>query len=69
MIVCIDTNSPVQLFGKKSRFRAIAVALMGGQIELALSTAILLECERPRAYGAGGSSLTTHESPASSGGA
>ena len=45
MIVCIDTNSLVQLFGKKSRFRAIAVALMGGQIELALSTAILLEYE------------------------
>lgn len=45
MIVCIDTNSLVQLFGKKSRFRAIAVALMGGQVELALSTAILLEYE------------------------
>ena len=45
MTVCIDTNSPVQLFGKKSRFQAIAVARMGGQIELALSTAILLEYE------------------------
>ena len=45
MIVCIDTNSLVQLFGKKSRFRAIALALMDGRIELALSTAILLEYE------------------------
>lgn len=45
MIVCIDTNSLVQLFGKKSRFRAIAVALMGGRLELAVSTAILLEYE------------------------
>ncbi len=45
MIVCIDTNSLVQLFGKKSPFRAIAVALMDGRIELAVSTAILLEYE------------------------
>ena len=45
MTVCIDTNSLIQLFGKRSRFRAIAVALMDGRIELALSTAILLEYE------------------------
>ena len=45
MIVCIDTNSLVQLFGKKAPFRAIAVALMDGRIELAVSTAILLEYE------------------------
>lgn len=45
MIVCIDTNSLVQLFGKKSPFRAIAVALMDGRFDLAVSTAILLEYE------------------------
>ena len=45
MTVCIDTNSLVQLFGKRSRLRAIAVALMGARIELAVSSAILLEYE------------------------
>jgi len=45
MTVCIDTNSLIQLFGKRSRFRSIAVALMDGRIELAVSTAILLEYE------------------------
>ena len=48
MIVCIDTNSLVQLFGKKSPFRAIAVALMDGRIEIAVSTAILLEYEESK---------------------
>ena len=45
MIVCIDTNSLVQLFGKRSPYRAIVVALMSGRIELAVSSAILLEYE------------------------
>jgi len=45
MIVCIDTNSLIQLFGKRSRFRSIVVALMDGRFELAVSTAILLEYE------------------------
>ena len=40
MIVCIDTNAFVQLFGKHSRFRVIAAALMGARIELAVSSAI-----------------------------
>ena len=48
MIVCIDTNSLVQLFGKKSPFRAIAVALMDGRIDLAVSKAILLEYEESK---------------------
>ena len=45
MIVCIDTNSLVQLFGKRSPYRAIVVAVMSGRIELAVSSAILLEYE------------------------
>ena len=45
MIVCIDTNSLVQLFGKRSPYRAIVVAAMSGRIELAVSSAILLEYE------------------------
>ena len=45
MIVCIDTNSLVQLFGKKSPVRAIAIALMDGRNEFAVSTAILLDYE------------------------
>ncbi len=45
MTVCIDTNALIQLFGKRSRFRAIAVAVMDGHVELAVSTSILLEYE------------------------
>jgi putative PIN family toxin of toxin-antitoxin system len=45
MIVCIDTNSLVQLFGKRSPFRAIAAAMLDARIELAVSSAILLEYE------------------------
>ncbi len=45
MTVCIDTNSLLQLFGRRSRYRVIAVELMNGRIELAVSTAILLEYE------------------------
>lgn len=45
MIVCIDTNSLIQLFGKRSPFRAIAVAVLDARIELAVSSAILLEYE------------------------
>ena len=43
MTVCIDTNTLIQLFGKRSRFRAITVALMDGRIELAVSNSIVLE--------------------------
>jgi putative PIN family toxin of toxin-antitoxin system len=45
MTVCIDTNSFVQFFGKRSRFRVIATAVMDARIELAVSSAILLEYE------------------------
>ena len=45
MTVCIDTNTLIQLFGKRSRLRAIAVAVMEGRIGLGVSTAILLEYE------------------------
>jgi uncharacterized protein len=45
MIVCIDTNSIVQLFGKRSPYRAIVLELTRGRIELAVSSAILLEYE------------------------
>ena len=45
MTVCIDTNALIKLFGKRSRFRAIAVAVMDGRIEVAVSTPILLEYE------------------------
>ena len=45
MTVCVDTNTLIQLFGKRSRFRAIAVAVMDGRIEVAVSTPILLEYE------------------------
>ena len=54
MTVCIDTNAFVQLFGKRSRFRGIATALMDARIQLAVSSAILLEYEEVAAamYGA-----------------
>lgn len=45
MTVCIDTNSFVQPFGRRSRFRVIAEALLDGRIEPAVSGAILLEYE------------------------
>ena len=55
MTVCIDTNSLIQLFGRRSRYRDIAVELMNGRIALAVSTAILLEYEEVAAalYGPG----------------
>jgi putative PIN family toxin of toxin-antitoxin system len=45
MTVCIDTNSFVQPFSRRSRFRVIAEALLDGRIEPAVSGAILLEYE------------------------
>ncbi len=45
MIVCIDTNVLVQLFGAKSPYPEIKAALAGGRITLAVSTDILLEYE------------------------
>ena len=50
MTVCIDTNSFVQLFGKRSRFRVIAEALLGGRLELTVSSAILLEYQSLRKF-------------------
>lgn len=45
MIVCIDTNVLVQLFGAKFPYPEIKAALAGGRIALAISTDILLEYE------------------------
>ncbi len=45
MIVCIDTNVLVQLFGAKAPYHEIKAALTGGRITLAVSTDILLEYE------------------------
>lgn len=45
MTVCIDTNSLIQLFGRRSRFRPIIIAVMDGRIEFAVSNAIRLEYE------------------------
>jgi len=45
MRVCIDTNSLLPLFGSRSPFADIKNALLTGSMELAVSTAILLEYE------------------------
>src|SRR5213594_3560804 len=45
MRVCIDTNVLVQLFGRNEAGRPIRDSLLGGRIELAVSTEILLEYE------------------------
>jgi putative PIN family toxin of toxin-antitoxin system len=45
MRVCIDTNSLLPLFGSRSTFADIKNALLTGSLELAVSTAILLEYE------------------------
>ncbi|MGB8354491.1 MAG: putative toxin-antitoxin system toxin component, PIN family [Chthoniobacteraceae bacterium] len=45
MIICLDTNVLVQIFGKQQPFQPILHALMGGRLTLAVSTEILLEYE------------------------
>ena len=43
MRVCIDTNALLQLFGQNQDALPIRRALLGGRLELAVSTEILLE--------------------------
>jgi len=45
MRVCLDTNTLLQIFGRTQPFRPIKDAMARGRIELAVSTAILLEYE------------------------
>jgi putative PIN family toxin of toxin-antitoxin system len=45
MIICIDTNVLVQLFGRHEAGRPLRMALLNGDIDLALSNEILLEYE------------------------
>ncbi|MEY3608937.1 MAG: hypothetical protein RLZZ447_1725 [Verrucomicrobiota bacterium] len=45
MRICLDTNSLLPLFGTRSSFVELRNALLTGQLELALSTEILLEYE------------------------
>lgn len=45
MIVVLDTNALIQLFGRASPFVSIQDALLGGSLHLAASTPILLEYE------------------------
>jgi len=45
MRVCLDTNVWLRLFGRTDSLREIRQALMEGRLELALSTAVLLEYE------------------------
>ena len=45
MRVCFDTNCLLPIFGKRSPFADIKNALVAGTLELAVSTAILLEYE------------------------
>jgi len=45
MRVCLDTNSLLPLFGNRSHLADIKNALLTGDLELAVSKAILLEYE------------------------
>ncbi len=45
MRVCLDTNSLLPLFGSRSPFGDIKNALLTGDLELAVSTPILIEYE------------------------
>ncbi len=45
MIVVLDTNALLQIFGSKSPFSPIRRALQNGRLKLAVSTPILLEYE------------------------
>ena len=45
MRVCLDTNSLLPLFGARSQFADLRNQLLTGELELAVSTEILLEYE------------------------
>lgn len=45
MIIVLDTNALVQVFGARSPFLALQQAILDGRVALAFSTAILLEYE------------------------
>lgn len=45
MIVVLDTNALIRIFGRTSPFTAIRNALRSGRLQLAVSTPILLEYE------------------------
>ncbi len=45
MIVCLDTNVVLQMFGSTGRHRPLLLALLSGRLVWALSNAILLEYE------------------------
>ncbi len=45
MIIVLDTNALVQIFGARSPFLEIQQAILDGRVTLAFSTAILLEYE------------------------
>lgn len=45
MIIVLDTNALVQIFGAKSPFLPLQQAIFDGRVALAFSTAILLEYE------------------------
>jgi len=54
MIVCLDTNALLQLFGRRSPYQPILRAVVAGLPTLAVSTPMLLEYEEvaPELYGA-----------------
>ena len=43
MILVLDTNALVQVFGARSPFLPLQQAILNGQVTLAFSTAMLLE--------------------------
>ena len=45
MIIVLDTNALVQVFGARSPFLPLQQAILGGRVALAFSTAMLLEYE------------------------
>lgn len=45
MIVCLDTNSLLQMFGRRSPYQPILRAVVDGHLTLAVSTPMLLEYE------------------------
>jgi len=45
MTVVLDSNTLVQMFGRRSRFAELHRALIDGRLRIAVSTAILLEYE------------------------
>lgn len=45
MTVVLDSNTLIQMFGRRSRFVELHQALLDGRVTIAVSTAILLEYE------------------------